>query len=222
MAVTDQAETASGRVNSAGYDRERQFVGQGIHATGVVQSGHRLENGHNSLAPLRQSAFDTVVGLTEGLEHQRYLLALGFGFRGALLDEDWALLRDSGLAHLMAISGLHIGLAIMLGWWCGSLLRNVFGDCPRGIWLPLWLGLCAGMLYAWLAGFTLPTQRALLMSLIALVLLRVRIVWPGWQVLLLILTLSLALDRWPHTAPGFGCPFRLSQSLPLPMQGACG
>ncbi|MBY5943863.1 DNA internalization-related competence protein ComEC/Rec2 [Photobacterium rosenbergii] len=197
----------SGRVNSAGYDRERQFVGQGIHATGIVFSGHRLESGHNSLASLRQSAFDTVVGLTEGLNHQRYLLALGFGFRGALLDEDWGLLRDSGLAHLMAISGLHIGLAIMLGWWCGSLLRNVFGGWPGAVWLPLWLGLCAGMLYAWLAGFTLPTQRALLMSLIALVLLRVRIVWPGWQVLLLVFALSLALDPLASYSAGFWLSF---------------
>ena len=196
-----------GRVNSAGYDRERQFVGQGIHATGVVLSGQRLENGNNDLASLRQSVFDIAVDYTAELEYQSYLLALGFGYRDALQDEDWGLLRDSGLAHLMAISGLHIGLAIMLGWWCGGLLRHSMGDRPQAIWLPLWLGLCIGALYAWLAGFTLPTQRALLMSMVALILLRLRIVWPSWQVLLLVFTLSLVLDPLASYNAGFWLSF---------------
>ncbi|MGR5061566.1 DNA internalization-related competence protein ComEC/Rec2 [Photobacterium sp. DNB22_13_2] len=196
-----------GRVNSAGYDRERQFVGTGIHGVGVVTSGVRLTSGQHSLAGLRQMAFDRAMEHTEGLNHQGYLLALGFGFRGALEAQDWGLLRDSGLAHLMAISGLHIGLAIMLGWWFGGVLRNLFGDWPHAIWLPLWVGLTTGALYAWLAGFTLPTQRALLMSSVVLVLLRFRIVWPGWQILLLVFTVSLALDPLASYNAGFWLSF---------------
>ncbi|MGF1736109.1 DNA internalization-related competence protein ComEC/Rec2 [Photobacterium satsumensis] len=196
-----------GRVNSAGYDRERQFVGKGIHAVGVVTGGVRLSSGQYSWAGLRQMVFDLAMEHTEGLSHQGYLLALGFGFRGALEAQDWDLLRDSGLAHLMAISGLHIGLAIMLGWWSGGVLRNLAGDWPHAIWLPLWLGLTTGALYAWLAGFTLPTQRALLMSLVVLVLLRFRIVWPGWQILLLVFTVSLALDPLASYNAGFWLSF---------------
>ena len=36
--------------------------------------------------------------------------ALMTGDRGAVDDEIWRSLRDSGLAHLLAISGLHVGL----------------------------------------------------------------------------------------------------------------
>ncbi|MCQ1057307.1 DNA internalization-related competence protein ComEC/Rec2 [Photobacterium sp. ZSDE20] len=196
-----------GRVNSAGYDRERQFVGKGIHGVGVVTGGVRLASGQHSLAGLRQMAFDRALEYTDELNHQGYLLALGFGFRGALEAQDWGLLRDSGLAHLMAISGLHIGLAIMLGWWGGGVLRNLFGDWPHAIWLPLWVGLTTGGVYAWLAGFTLPTQRALLMSSVVLLLLRFRVVWPSWQVLLLVFTVSLALDPLASYNAGFWLSF---------------
>ncbi|WEM43342.1 DNA internalization-related competence protein ComEC/Rec2 [Photobacterium sp. DA100] len=208
-----------GRVNSAGYDRERQYVGQGIHATGVVLSGIRLAPSQHTLAGLRQSIFDAAVDYTEGLSHRGYLLALGFGFRGALDAKDWGILRDSGLAHLMAISGLHIGLAIMLGWWSGGILRNLAGDWPYAIWLPLWLGLAIGALYAWLAGFTLPTQRALLMSMVALVLLRFRIIWPGWQILLLVFAVSLALDPLASYRAGFWLSFAAVTVIALAYAG---
>lgn len=109
-----------GRVNNAGFDAERYYLGHGLHGKGKVLSGQRLEPEPGNASPAwRQVLFDRAVARTEGLSYQPYLLALGFGFRDALDNRDWLLLRDSGLSHLMAISGLHIGLSVLCGWWLG-------------------------------------------------------------------------------------------------------
>ncbi|MGF1700757.1 DNA internalization-related competence protein ComEC/Rec2 [Photobacterium makurazakiensis] len=194
-----------GRVNSAGYDAERQFVGKEIHGSGVVLAGKRLsKKGKHSV---RQQLFDQTVQATEGLEHQAFLLALGFGFRGELNDQHWMMLRDSGLSHLMAISGLHIGLAVVCGWWVGRIIKSVAHDTPRWQWLPLWIGLLTGVSYAWLAGFSIPTVRALVMSTIVLMLLRFRIQWPVWQTLLFTFTLCLMLKPLASYTAGFWLSF---------------
>ncbi|PSW21146.1 DNA internalization-related competence protein ComEC/Rec2 [Photobacterium sanctipauli] len=194
-----------GRVNSAGYDAEKQSVGKGIHGRGTVLSGRRLslEGQHST----RQHLFDYHFSLTQGLEQQAYLLALGFGFRGELDDQHWLLLRDSGLSHLMAISGLHIGLAVMGGWWLGQCLRGMLNLPLWGQWLPLWLGLAAGAGYAWLAGFSIPTVRALVMSAIVLLLLRLRIRLPAWQITLMTFTLCLGFDPLASYTAGFWLSF---------------
>ncbi|MFT5606110.1 MAG: putative membrane metal-binding protein [Paracoccaceae bacterium] len=53
------------------------------------------------------------------------LLALAAGEREGLTDRQWALFRLSGTSHLMAISGLHIGIATRLGWWLGRLVLGL-------------------------------------------------------------------------------------------------
>jgi competence protein ComEC len=98
-------------------------------------------------------------------------IALTVGDQTALRAADINALRDSGLAHLMSISGLHIGIAAGL-FFLG--LRFALAFVP---WIALrypvkkWaaaLAILAAGLYAGLAGWTPPTQRSLLMTGIAL------------------------------------------------------
>ncbi len=92
------------------------------------------------------------------------LLALTLGERNEL---SGPLLRDfqrTGLSHLMAISGLHIGLAASVGFlclrWCAAPLARVSQDFG-------WIGaLLSASLYAFLSGFGLPAQRALLATML--------------------------------------------------------
>jgi competence protein ComEC len=80
--------------------------------------------------------------------------------------------RDSGLAHLLSISGLHI--AIVAGF-VMYLVRGALALCPPVAlrypikkWAALAALLSAGA-YALLAGWTVPTQRSFLMSGLVLV-----------------------------------------------------
>ena len=105
------------------------------------------------------------------------LLALLIGDRSELNFNDRRLLTETGLSHLVAISGLHISLiAGLIGGIALYGLRRVPYLVRR---LPTmipaaWLGLLAAIFYAYLAGWQLPTQRAIVMLLVAVIFLTLR------------------------------------------------
>ena len=93
-------------------------------------------------------------------------IALTVGDQTALRAADLNAMRDSGLAHLLSISGLHIAIAAGLFFFG---LRFALAFVP---WVALrypvkkWaaaLAILAAVLYAGLAGWTPPTQRSLVM-----------------------------------------------------------
>ncbi len=94
-------------------------------------------------------------------------IALTVGFQGALPKHDVDAMRDSGLAHLLSISGLHIGLAAgLLFVLCRAILALI---PPLALRFPIkkWaaiLALGGALFYAGLAGWPVPTQRALIMT----------------------------------------------------------
>jgi competence protein ComEC len=105
------------------------------------------------------------------------LLALTVGDGSRLPTQDWRKFRALGITHALVISGLHVGLVYGAVWWLGR--RLVLSVWPRMLlhrdYSVLLAWGCAGA-YAMLAGFTVPTQRALLMlSVLVLVTLA------GWR-----------------------------------------
>lgn len=101
-------------------------------------------------------------------------MALMTGERGAILKNVIDDMRASGLAHLLAISGLHVGLIAGIVFF--ALRGGLALVPPLALRYPIKKWAAVGALfaafgYALLAGATVPTQRAFLM--IALVLLAV-------------------------------------------------
>ena len=102
----------------------------------------------------------------------RFLRALAVADRRAMTARDWTLLRRFGLTHLWVISGMHISLVAVPGWYLGRALQRALAlsrRFPRGLALLPALGaLIPAAAYGALAGFSLPTQRALLMLSLSL------------------------------------------------------
>ena len=97
--------------------------------------------------------------------------ALMTGDRGAIAEETWRVMRQSGLAHLLAISGLHVGLVAAGAFFA---VRFLFAAVPAfALRYPIkkWaagVALMAAFGYLIFTGATVPTQRAFLMIAIVL------------------------------------------------------
>ncbi|MDD1794765.1 DNA internalization-related competence protein ComEC/Rec2 [Enterovibrio sp. ZSDZ42] len=156
--MTARLREPYGRLNEAGFDAETYFLSRHIHAKGSVLTAEMLDDS----VSYRQQLFEKVTNEIRDYPSFRYLVALGFGERFLLQQSDWMKLRDTGLAHLLAISGLHIGLAFFFGYSVTKLLLPLLFRHDQGLWVAAMVGLFFALGYAWMAGFSLTAQRALI------------------------------------------------------------
>ncbi|QDH71792.1 DNA internalization-related competence protein ComEC/Rec2 [Lysobacter alkalisoli] len=164
---TVRVRAPRGLSNPGGFDSEKYALARRIAAHGYVRDPDqavRLRPGRGINA-WRESMAERIEAAVES-PSSRFVRALALGDTRGLDDDDWALLRADGLTHLVAISGLHVGLvagfAALLGsavWWLVPALGRRW---PRPIAAAM-VGLIAAAVYAAVAGFALPTVRALLM-----------------------------------------------------------
>jgi competence protein ComEC len=156
-----------GLANPGGFDAERHALAQRISAMGYVrqpEQARRLagaEGIHAWRAAMSANIARQVSGATS-----RYVRALALGDTRELDDGDWQVLRASGLTHLIAISGFHVGLVAGFAALCGVAIWRCFPALARVFPRPQAAGaaaLLAACGYAVVAGFALPTVRTVLM-----------------------------------------------------------
>jgi competence protein ComEC len=175
------------------FDFARQAYFEGIGGVGFSYGSARIieapagaettdplfgsfgETWHGAWAGLR---LDLARRITEALPGRRGAVAAALmtGERGAIAPADMAAMRDSGLAHLLAISGLHVGLVAGLLFLSLRLAMAAVPHLALNYPIKKWAACAAiagAFAYLMLTGATIPTQRAFLMT--ALVLLAVTI-----------------------------------------------
>ncbi len=222
---TVRLKPPSGLGNAGGFDFGRWLFHEGVVATGYVRdspspvlvSRHPLK-----LDGIRTRIAKRIASLPSANEYVAVVQGLSIGIKNELPAEHLELLRNSGTAHLLAISGLHIGL--VSGWvfyLSGFVWRHVisFRLSPLSLIYCSSRAFCtvASVLfaigYAALAGFSLPTQRALLMLLGVSVALLSRRFWPPWTAYLIAVFVVLLVSPLSVLSAGFWLSFTTVAAL---------
>jgi competence protein ComEC len=172
-----------GLLNLGGFDYQAWLFVDAISATGyIVESAlnRPLADGNCSLVcsilryanTLRAEIGQVISSSTLSVKDQAFIKALTIGDK-----QDLSQWRDDlaryGIIHLMVISGLHVGLVAGLGYGLGSFFSRIalfaLSYSPFRVvatkffvLLPSLVSLSIAIAYSLLAGFTLPTQRALI------------------------------------------------------------
>lgn len=163
--------------NPGGFDAVKWAIANGLHAKGYVRKPRqalRIQPAAEfGLGALRQQTSERLLDLPSANASVGLIAALSLGVRQGIEAQTWQLLRDTGTAHLLAISGLHISLVAAWGYVAGRQIARCWALCKTMLWPaavsvePRTVGLLLSFIlaggYAALAGFGLPTQRALVM-----------------------------------------------------------
>lgn len=157
------------------FDYERFLFRNKIVGRGYVRLKspyERLERRAYGINQIRAQLKDLIIGINDSEPRdfgRALILALSIGDKSAFTQTQREVLQKSGISHLVAISGLHVGLVFGVVFALCNLLLKPFtmlyqyGARQSIALLPALLA--AGM-YAGLAGFAVSTQRALIMLLI--------------------------------------------------------
>ena len=161
---------ASPPVAPGAFDFQRMAYFKGIGAVGFAYSVPTILSKTNRrgaiLETIRQKLSQKIVKQTERPQ-QSVLIALMTGQREAIRDADWDALRAAGLAHLLAISGLHVGMVAGVLFFFSRLLFACSSRLALHYPIKKWaavIALIGALFYTLIVGATIPTQRALMMT----------------------------------------------------------
>ena len=208
--------------NPGAFDFRGLMERRGIHAVGGVTNPQRLHllgraDGYGvarSLERWRQELRAAVSSLLP-TPYDAVFLAIVLGHKGSLPAEVQSDFRAAGVAHLLVVSGLHVGFiaaATLFGW--RQLWRTVRSRLPRA-WLPGWrptplaavLSLPPVLLYCSLVGWRVPTLRAALMVGSYLLALCIERRSDARYALVLAAVLIVLADPWAFADVGFRLSF---------------
>ena len=205
---------SSGFMNLGGFDYEKWLFAEGIDAKGYLRKStlhKRLSNAPwYSINAWRSSIHENILRLVDKETNSAIISALMIADKSDVSQQQWQTLRDTGTSHLMAISGLHIGLVAAFGltlvyviWWVFPTLSLLLPVRTAGAVI----GVVFALFYALLAGFSIPTQRALLMVVVALAFLISRQYFSAGRILALAMIVVLIVNPLAVMSVGFFLSF---------------
>ena len=204
-----------GLANPGLFDYERWAFQQRFVATGSVRDDTRnamlsVPAGVLPGQRLRIELADFIDQSLTGHDGAGVIKAVTLGERDGIDESQWSVFRRTGTSHLVAISGLHVGLVFgfvfsltaLASRLCPALLRFIPAQRLAAV-----TALPPTVFYAYLAGFSLPTQRAALMLAVfyAAYLLGRRVM--GWHTVCVALGVVVWLDPFATLSQGFWLSF---------------
>ena len=215
LTVTARLARPRGSVNPGGFDYEGWLLERGIRAQGYVlgevAAADTCPHGlRGAIDGWREAMRERLRTALAGRPYAGIVTALAVGDQNAIADRQWTLFRQTGVTHLMSISGLHVTLLASLVF----LLTNAAWRRVPALALRLparraatLAGLATALAYVALAGFGLPAQRTLYMvATVAAGLWLQRLDSPT-RILAMAAGVVVVIDPWAALAPGFWLSF---------------
>ena len=214
--LTARLKRPHGLQNPGGFDYEAHLFRNRLRATGYV----RLDDTPQRLGeatPTRYAIDRVRQRLGEAMRARLgdnpfagIVVALANGDSGGVDNAQWDIFRRTGTLHLVAISGLHISLIGGIGFFLGRWLWALPGYTVLRYPAPVVGAVCALLAaagYAALAGFVIPTQRALIMLGVVMGGILLRRQTAPTQLLAIALLAVLTYDPLAVMAAGFWLSF---------------
>ncbi len=221
-----------GLMNPRAGDAALWMMEQDLPASGSCRSrsAQRLEAARGvSVERAREALREAIDAQVPEGRAAGVLMALSLGDQGAVRPSDWSLYRETGVSHLLSVSGLHVTMFA----WLAGLIGGRLWRCQARLcaWCPapraaMWIGTVAAGGYAVFSGWGVPSQRTFGLVLTLSVLRQLGLRWP-WGLSLAVAALAVGvMDPWALTQPGFWlsfCAVALLMASGLPTEpGAMG
>jgi competence protein ComEC len=214
--LTVRLRAPHGLMNLHGFDYELYLLERGIQAAGYVRSSStNVRERANTpyrywLTELRHTLKQRIDVALGDAPYKGVVQALAMGDQSAIDRDEWRVFRDTGVGHLMSISGLHVTMfAWLAALAAGGLWRR---SSTLMLWLPAptaarWIGFAVAASYALTAGWGVPAQRTVWMLLVATLAMHGGLRFAWVDVLLAALAVVLVFDPWAVLQPGYWLSF---------------
>lgn len=211
--------TSDGLSNPGVNSGEQASFGRGVRAVGQLRPGSDSlqwvidADGPSWLDRIdrwRQREREAILRRVPEAREAGVLTGLAVGDQAAIAPGDWDVLRRTGLAHAVSVSGTHVA---MLGSLCAALTRRLWSRSRRlCAWLPaptaaLWVAVLGAAVYALASGGGVPAQRTVWTLALMSALRLLGRAWPWLLVWLGCATLVTVWDPMALMQAGFWLSF---------------
>ncbi|NBM80272.1 DNA internalization-related competence protein ComEC/Rec2 [Proteus sp. G2659] len=145
-------------LNEGGFDNQKYAVSMKETLTGKVMSAKFIRDDIS----LRTQLIETISAYWQTTKNKGEIIALVLGDKRYIEPEKKDLYMKTGVAHLIVISGLHIGLAAFAGWGIARGIQFLFPIRWINPQFPLVMAWLCGVFYAALSGWGIPATRAVI------------------------------------------------------------
>ncbi|QIQ21821.1 DNA internalization-related competence protein ComEC/Rec2 [Zophobihabitans entericus] len=185
-----QTRASHSRLNEGSFDSQRWSVANRTVLQGRVKSYQLLELEYSLRQTIISSALDSI-GQSSRAD---ILIALAFGERERLTEEHKQILMQTGIMHLMAISGMHIMLVALVIWHLVRAAQYILPKQFISLKYPIFISWAGALFYTWLSGMNPPAIRAMIAMSCWLLVYSRQIYLSSWQIYLWVVTLLLLFD----------------------------